>query len=165
MEEILFYIFGALAVLSAAGVVLSTKSTINSALYLVVSMLSLAVPFVMLRAEFVGVLQVMVYAGAIVVLFLFVIMLLNLDEGDMGPPSQPVLKAVGAVVILGATVKLASLLRAGPRVVPELPDGFGQVREVGTILFTDYLLAFEVTGILLLAGIVGAVMLAKKTVD
>ena len=165
MEEILFYVFGPLAVLSAAGVVLSTKSTINSALYLVVSMLSLAVLFIMLRAEFVGVLQIMVYAGAIVVLFLFVIMLLNLQEGEMGPVGQPVLKTIGGVLILAATVKLASLLRAGPRVKPELPETFGQVRDVGTVLFTDYLLAFEVTGVLLLAGIVAAVMLAKKSVD
>ena len=165
MEEILFYVFAPLAVLSAAGVVLSTKSTINSALYLVVSMLSLAVLFIMLRADFVGVLQIMVYAGAIVVLFLFVIMLLNLQEGEMGPPGHPVLKTVGAVVILGATVKIAGLLRAGPRVNPEVPETFGQVRDVGMVLYTDYLLAFEVTGILLLAGIVAAVMLAKKTVD
>jgi NADH-quinone oxidoreductase subunit J len=165
MENAIFLVFSLLAIGSAAGVVLNTKSTINSALCLVVSMLSLAVLFVMLRAEFVGVLQVMVYAGAIVVLFLFVIMLLNLEDGEMGPLGQPVLKTIGGVVILGATIKLGMLLRAGPRMTPEVSETFGQVREIGLVLFTDYLLAFEVTGILLLAGIVAAVMLAKKTVD
>ncbi len=165
MEQALFWTFSALAVLSASGVVLNVRSTMNAALSLIVTMLSLAVLFIMLQAEFIGVLQIMIYAGAIVVLFLFVIMLLNLRGGQMGAESHPILKLVAAGVVIAATVQLVSILRGVPREWPEVARGFGQVRQVGMVLYTDYLLAFEVAGILLLAGIVGAVILAKKTVD
>jgi NADH-quinone oxidoreductase subunit J len=165
MEQALFYGMSGIAVLSAAGVVLNVRNTINSALSLVVTMLSLAVLFIMLHAEFIGVLQVMVYAGAIVVLFLFVIMLLNLRGGNMGAESQPVLKLVGAAVVIGATVKLVAVLRGSPRDWPDVDPSFGQVRDIGMELYTDYLLAFEVAGVLLLAGIIAAVVLAKKQID
>ena len=165
MEQALFYGVSGVAVLSAAGVVLNVRNTINAALSLVVTMLSLAVLFVMLHAEFIGVLQVMVYAGAIVVLFLFVIMLLNLRGGNMGAENQPVLKLVGAAVVIGATVKLAAILRGPVRDWPDVDPGFGQVRGIGMELYTDYLIAFEVAGILLLAGIISAVILAKKQLD
>ena len=164
-ERALFWCFGGLSIASAAGVVLNVRSTVNSALSLVVCMLSLAVLFIVLHAEFIGVLQVMVYAGAIVVLFVFVIMLLNLRGGTMGAESQPWLKLVGAGVVIAATVQLAALLRGPPRSWPEIPASFGQVKTVGLSLFTDYLLAFEVAGVLLLAGIVAAVVLAKKRLD
>ena len=165
MELILFYVFATTSVVSASGVVLNVRSTVNSALSLVVCMLSLAVLFIMLRAEFIGVLQVMVYAGAIVVLFLFVIMLLNLRGGRLGAESQPVLKLVGAAIVIAATAKLASLLGGRHAEWREVPDGFGQVRDIGLELFTNHLLAFEAAGVLLLAGIVGAVILAKKKID
>ncbi len=164
-ERALFWCFGGLSIVSAAGVVLNVRSTVNSALSLVVCMLSLAVLFIMLHAEFAGVLQVMIYAGAIVVLFLFVIMLLNLQGGAMGAESQPWLKIVGAGLVIGATVQLTALLPGPPRPWPEIPDGFGQVRFIGMSLFTDYVLAFELAGVLLLAGIVAAVVLAKKSLD
>ena len=165
MEQILFYSFGGLAVASALGVVLNVKNTVNSALSLVVSMLSLAVLFIMLQAEFIGVLQVMVYAGAIVVLFLFVVMLLNLQTADMGIDRQRGLKLLGIGVAAVVTIKLGVVLRAATRQWAEVPDTFGQVKDLATVLFTDYLLAFEVAGVLLLAGLVGAVILAKKTID
>jgi len=165
MEQALFYGMSGLAVLSAAGVVLNVRNTINAALSLVVTMLSLAVLFIMLHAEFIGVLQVMVYAGAIVVLFLFVIMLLNLRGGNMGAENQPVLKLVGAAVVIGATVKLTGVLSGPARDWPDVDPSFGQVRSIGLELYTDYLLAFEVAGVLLLAGIIAAVILAKKQID
>ncbi len=165
MEQGLFWIFSGLAVSSAMGVVLNVRNTVNAALSLVVTMLSLAVLFIMLHAEFIGVLQIMIYAGAIVVLFLFVIMLLNLRGGQMGAENQPLIKLAGAGVVIAATVKLASLLRGPTLAWPELPEGFGQVEHIGLVLYTDYLLAFEVAGVLLLAGIVGAVILAKKSLD
>ena len=84
MEAALFYSFSGVAILSAIGLLVNVRNTVNAALSLVVCMLSLAVLFIMLNAEFIGVLQVMVYAGAIVVLFLFVVMLLNLRSGRMG---------------------------------------------------------------------------------
>ena len=166
IEQLLFWIFGGLSVVSAAGVVLNARNTVNAALSLVVTMLSLAVIFVALHAEFIGVLQVMIYAGAIVVLFLFVIMLLNLRGGQMGAETQPVLKLLAVAVVIAATVQLASLLRGPPVEFPKLEDPeFGKVEQVGTELFTNYVVAFEVAGVLLLAGIVGAVILAKKNID
>ena len=164
-ERALFWCFGALSIVSASGVVLNVRNTVNSALSLVVCMLSLAVLFIVLHAEFIGVLQVMIYAGAIVVLFVFVIMLLNLRGGNLGAESQPWLKLVGAGIVIAATLQLAALLRGPPRPWPEIPADFGQVKPIGLSLFTDYLLAFEVAGVLLLAGIVAAVVLAKKRLD
>ena len=98
-EQILFYSFSAFAVASSAGVLLNVRNTVYAALSLVASMLSLAVLFVMLNAEFIGVIQIMVYAGAIVVLFLFVIMLLNLTGRSMGGDSQVLIKTAGLLLI------------------------------------------------------------------
>ncbi len=171
-EQNLFIFFSTVAILSALGVVLNLSNTVYAALSLVVSMLALAGLFVMLNAEFVGVLQVMIYAGAIVVLFLFVVMLLNLRGGEMAADRQPFLKLVGAGIVIAATVKLTSLLgaaRSNPSGIQKdwMPVGpeFGSVRDIGLVLYTDYLLLFQVSGILLLAGIVAAVILAKQKVD
>jgi NADH-quinone oxidoreductase subunit J len=164
-EQVLFYVFAVLALVSAAGVVLNVRNTVYAALCLVVSMLSIAVLFIMLNAEFIGILQVMVYAGAIVVLFLFVIMLLNLRGGDMGADSQPLLKLVGILLLVGASVKLVMFFSGFRKAWPEVEPDFGSVRQVGMILYTDYLLAFEVAGVLLLAGLVAAVVMGKQRID
>jgi len=165
MEAALFYSFSGVAILSAIGLLVNVRNTVNAALSLVVCMLSLAVLFIMLNAEFIGVLQVMVYAGAIVVLFLFVVMLLNLRSGRMGSESQPVLKLIGGLIVVAATVKLATLLDRLPKAWPEVAPEFGTVEHVGRVFYTDYMLAFQVAGVLLLSGIVGAVILAKREVD
>ena len=164
-EQVLFYVFAGLALVSAAGVVLNVRNTVYAALCLVVTMLSIAVLFIMLTAEFIGILQVMVYAGAIVVLFLFVIMLLNLRGGDMGADSQPLLKLVGILLLVGASVKLAMFFSGFRKAWPDVGPEFGTVRQVGMILYTDYLLAFEVAGVLLLAGLVAAVVMGKQRID
>ncbi len=151
---------------SALGVVGSLRSPINSALSLVVSMLALAGLYVLLEAQFVGLIQVMVYAGAIVVLFLFVIMLLNLrGSGASGAESQPITKAIGALVAVAATLWLARTLAAGRAPWPDDEEGFGTTRAIGEALYTDYVLSVQVAGVLLLAGIVAAVVLAKKKID
>lgn len=165
MEAVLAYTFSGIALLSAIGLVVNVRNTVNAALSLVVCMLSLAVLFIILNAEFIGVLQVMVYAGAIVVLFLFVVMLLNLRGGRMGAESQPVLKVVGGAIAAAATVKLATLLDRPLRAWPAIDREFGTVEQVGRVFYTDYMLAFQVAGVLLLAGIVGAVILAKREID
>jgi NADH-quinone oxidoreductase subunit J len=164
-EQVLFYVFSSAALLSAGGVVLNVRNTVYAALCLVVSMLSIAVLFIMLSAEFIGVIQVMVYAGAIVVLFLFVIMLLNLKSEDMGAESQPLLKLVGTLLILVVSVKLVALLSGTRKSWPELDSEFGTVKAVGGVLYTDYLLAFEIAGVLLLAGLVAAVVIGKQRID
>ncbi len=164
-EVILFWVFSAAAIASGVGVVANVKNTINAALSLVVTMLALAGLYFTLHAEFVGLIQVLVYAGAIVVLFLFVIMLLNLRGGVMGGESQPAIKLLGGALLGAATFKLSSILTGSQAAWPEVEGGFGTTRSMAQILFTDYVLAFEVAGVLLLAGIVAAVVLAKKTLD
>jgi NADH-quinone oxidoreductase subunit J len=164
MDTILFWAFAALAVGGGLGMLLNLRNTVAAALSLVVTMLALACLFVLLLAQFVGVIQIMVYAGAIVVLFLFVIMLLNLERDALGGEMQPVLKAVGTLLAVGVGVKLTAIVGSLGSGWPELPEGFGTTKEVGRALYTDYLLPFELTSILLLAGILGAIVLAKRRI-
>jgi NADH-quinone oxidoreductase subunit J len=165
-----FYLFGIIAIVSAL-LFVTRKSPVAAALWLVNTMFCLAALYVMLDAQFIGAIQVLVYAGAIMVVFLFVIMLLNLGRGE-GPSDARGLAwklAAGAVGI----AMLAQIFAFTKAKTPEaltLPQGYvaQQVAEEGVItpiaepLFKDYLLAFEVTSILLLAAIVGAVVLGKQ---
>jgi NADH-quinone oxidoreductase subunit J len=119
---------------------------------------------VLLEAYLVGVLQILVYAGAIIVLFLFVVMLLNLRAEQFSPERQRVAKVLGVVAAAGFGLQLLSLVPAlGP--AAELAPGFGGYRQVGLALFTDWVLAFEATSLLLLAAMIGAVVLAKRRID
>jgi NADH-quinone oxidoreductase subunit J len=165
MEQALFWIFSAVAIASGAGMVLSLRNAVTAALSLVLCMLALACLYVMLQAHFIGLIQVMIYAGAIVVLFLFVIMLLNLGGVSLGAERQPLLKAVGIAIGAGATVKLAAVLAALRVPWAEVPAEFGTTRQLGLAMYTDYLLTVQLAGVLLLAGIVGAVVLAKRDLD
>ena len=161
----LFYVFAALAVVSALGMVLNVRNTVASAMSLVVTMIALAGIYLLLDAYLVAVIQIMVYAGAIVVLFLFVVMLLNLRHDAFAPGRQWLVKA-GALLL--ALVVLSELLRlfAGgmPTPLPP-PAGFGGYRQVGIALYTDYVLLVEMASLLLLAAIVGALILAKRRID
>lgn len=162
---VFFYLFAAIAVIGALGMLLNLRNTVASALSLVVTMIALAVIYVTLEAHLVAVLQIMVYAGAIVVVFLFVLMLLNLRRDEFPRPRQRLVKAAGVVLALGIG---AAFLRLIPRALPtvrELPEGFGGYQMVGLALFRDYVLPFEVASFLLLAAIVGAVVLAKRRLD
>jgi len=164
-ESIVFYVFALGTLVSAVGVLLNIRSTVNAAMCLMLSMVSIAGLFVMLHAEFIGVLQVLVYAGAIVVLFVFVIMLLNLSGPAMAAESHFFAKLLGAAVLLAAAVKL-SLLFLGPgEASAEIDRQFGTVAQIGRTLFTDYVVAVEAAGVLLLAGLVAAVVLAKRELD
>ena len=159
-------IFGILTVLSALGVVLAPK-TLHSALFLVLTLFLVAVHFALLDAGFLAALQVMVYAGAIMVLVVFVIMLLGLDE----PVARKKIELSNyfgafAAVSLGAILVWAGLSSgsqlsswqkaAGTGALP----ASGTAAEVGTLLFTKFLYPFEVTSLLLLVAIIGAVILA-----
>jgi NADH-quinone oxidoreductase subunit J len=162
----LFYTFAAIAILGALGMVLNVRNTVAGAMSLVLTMVALGGVYVLLEAYLIGVLQILVYAGAIVVLFLFVVMLLNLREESFDPPRARLSKAVGALVGFGALLWFLSQLPAlglGPPA--ELAPGFGGYRHVGLALFTDYLLPFEATSLLLLGAMVGAVILAKRKID
>lgn len=163
--EWFFYGAGALAVLSALGMVLNVRNTVAAAMSLVVTMIALAVVYVVLEAHLIAALQIMVYAGAIVVVFLFVVMLLNLRSDAFPASRQPLLKAAGAALAAGVAGAFLTLIPGALPTVQELPEGFGGYREVGTELFTRFVLPFEVTSLLLLAAMVGAVVLAKRRLD
>ena len=166
----LFYAFGFLATFSAIAMVGFVRHIVASAMSLVVTMISLAGIYVLLSAELVAVIQILVYAGAILVLFLFVIMLLNLREDDFarGASGQNALKLVGVGGSVGVGVLLLARVSGGfaiaqPTAPP--PPGFGGYRSIGLVLYTEYVVPVELTGLILLAAIVGAVVLAKRRLD
>jgi NADH-quinone oxidoreductase subunit J len=166
---VLFWVFAGIALLSAA-LCISRRSPLASALWLVVTLFALSAVYVALDAQFIGVLQVLVYAGAIMVLFLFVIMLLNLGRGGPSDLKGPAGLAIAALLGGALFVQLRALPGAGPPALIRLPEGTmaalqeqqGMVQTVARPLFSDYLIPFEITSILLLAAVVGAVVLAKR---
>jgi NADH-quinone oxidoreductase subunit J len=165
-----FYLFGLVAIVSAL-LFVTRRSPVAAALWLVNTMFCLAALFVMLDAQFLGAIQVLVYAGAIMVVFLFVIMLLNLGRGEGKTDVRGIgWKLVAGAVGLGILAQLFSVTRSKAPPFLTLPAGFAakEVEQSGAIapfagpLFHDYLLAFEVTSVLLLAAIVGAVVLGRQ---
>jgi NADH-quinone oxidoreductase subunit J len=156
---IIFLFFGALCVAGAVNL-LAQRHPISSALSLVVVMGSLAVEYLLLGAEFVAAVQVIVYAGAVMVLFVFVIMLLNAGAEERTQGSRvALLFGVPGVLLGGILLGWVVLERAGTQSVPAgaLP---GSPRVIGWLLFHDFLLPFEITSILALIAIMGAVVLA-----
>ena len=158
-----FYLFGIIGIVSAI-VFVTRKSPVAAALWLVNTMFSLAAIYIMLDAPFIGAIQVLVYAGAIMVVFLFVVMLLNLGL----PPSVADIKGKGAriLALLAGLVMLAEVLVIArqklPAELPWLPSSTNITTPITEPLFRTYLLPFEITSVLLLVAIVGAVVLAKK---
>jgi NADH-quinone oxidoreductase subunit J len=167
--EIVFWIFAVVAIVSAF-LCITRQSPVASALWLVVTMFALAAIFVLLDAQFIAAIQVLVYAGAIMVLFLFVIMLLNLGRdrtSDMlGWVGRLVMLAVAGLLavelwVLGRLAPPEGVVRSGESVA-RLAEEQGVVGMISEPLYRSYLVPFEVTGMLLLAAIVGAVVLAKR---
>ena len=169
-EAVAFYGFAGLAI-AAAFLMVIRKNPVASVLWLVLCFVGLAGLFVVLQAYFIAVIQILVYAGAIMVLFLFVVMLLDLRVEDLGKltlPRIPIVGAVAAVLFLVAMVAVVTAVEPfwdysmseflAPRGAA-MPDS---VKAIGRPLFTDWLLPFEVTSVLLLAAIVGAVALTRK---
>jgi len=161
LHQILFFIFAAVCVAGALNL-LFQRHPINSALSLIVVMGSLAVLYLLLGAEFVAAIQVIVYAGAIMVLFVFVIMLLNAGEEERSDGSRVAAllgyPAVAVLVGLAAWAVVRSSGSAGLKL-----GGFiGSTEGVGNLLFRGFLLHFEVTSVLILIAIMGAVVLARK---
>jgi NADH-quinone oxidoreductase subunit J len=168
MSVILFGLFAFVAVACAINLVLQ-KHPITSALSLIGVMCSLAVLYLLLGAEFIAATQIIVYAGAIMVLFLFVIMLLNAGAERPVPGRSLLSKIAGIPVFVLFTGVIAYLIQNtyGNANVPVDFGAFtgGGPREVGRSLFTQYLLPFEVTSVLILIAILGAVVLARKEID
>jgi NADH-quinone oxidoreductase subunit J len=166
LQLLLFLVLALVAVIAALGMLIS-RNAIYSALFLVLNFATVAVFFLLLNAPFIAVAQVSVYAGAIMVLFLFVIMLLGAERaGQAGqaqsiPWQRPLAIALAFVLLVEAGFIIASQTGLVPPVTTELQAGFGSPAVVGTELFTKYLLPFEVTSVLLLVAMIGAIVLTK----
>lgn len=175
MTDFLFYLFAALTVLSAFLVTVS-RNAVNGAMFMIVSFVGMAALFLLLDAFFLAALQVLVYAGAIMVLFLFIIMLLDADKGRKVRPDRLTTAAagVGALLLIGGLAYLTLGGGAAPAtelpVVTEMPQNATAdaipfttaSRSFGYGLFTKYMLPFQVTGFLLLIAMIGVIVLSKK---
>ncbi|MDD2765634.1 MAG: NADH-quinone oxidoreductase subunit J [Opitutaceae bacterium] len=167
MADFVFYLFAFLTVLAAAGVVVN-RNAINAALCLLLSFVGMAALFVLLEAYFLALLQVLVYAGAVVVLFLFIIMLFDVQGGDPRKPYRKIAAASGLVALALLVIGVLSLAHHGPPANPDpallagpLPAG-ASLKSFGYLLFTTYLLPMQVTGFLLLVAMLGVTVLSRK---
>ena len=164
LQTLLFLILALVAITSALGMLIS-RNAVYSALFLVLNFATVAVYFLLLNAPFIAVAQVSVYAGAIMVLFLFVIMLLGAERAAQAqsiPWQRPLAISLAIVLLLEAGFILLGQRGVVPMVTSELPSGFGSPAQVGTELFQNYLLPFEVTSVLLLVAMIGAIVLTKN---
>jgi NADH-quinone oxidoreductase subunit J len=162
-EIIVFFILALIAVASALGMLFS-KNAIYAAIFLVLNFATVAVFFLTLGGTFLAVAQIAVYAGAIMVLFVFVIMLLGAEKlGQSQTLAWQKPLAIGLGVVLLVEFAYVMLTQAGvPADMAALPDGFGSPYEIGKLLFTEYLLPFEVTSVLLLVAMIGAIVLTRQ---
>lgn len=165
MEVLAFYILAGVAVVSAL-LVVTRVNPIASALWLVVCFFAFAGLYVTLSAHFVAAIQILLYAGAIMVLFIFVIMLLNLGADELKRRTLQFRNVIGAFFVLYLTLLLVlGLFKgvSGGAGVATATD-FGYVSPIGRLLFTKYLIPFEVTSVLLLVAIVGSVVMGKRKI-
>ena len=161
--ETIFYLLGGLTIGTAFMVVLS-KHPVRSVLFLVVTFFMITANYVLMNAQFIAIVNIIVYAGAIMVLFLFVLMLLNLNKEN--EPRGSLLMTFGAIIAAGGllTVFVAAIRDAvvAQPTLDENSANAGLVENLGQLLFTKYVLPFEVSSILFIAAMVGAVLLAKR---
>ena len=164
-EQVIFVVFAVPLVLAAAGVVVA-RSPMYAAMSLVAAFFCLAGIYVLLSAHLIAFMQILVYAGAVMVLFLFVIMLLSLGNEHLQPEKQKAMQLLGVLgaVALVALVAYASRIATADAEAAAVAADFGTVKAVGRALFTKYLLPFEATSLLLLVAIVGAVVVAKEKI-
>jgi NADH-quinone oxidoreductase subunit J len=165
-ESIIFYLFSVLAVLAALGVVMA-RSAVRSALALALVFLSLAAMYILLNAPFLAVAQIMIYAGAVLILFLFVIMVLNPRLDIIGGRSNAqtvaaVLFSIAFLILMTASLVGGQLAPATGKYTPDFITHNGHVQVIGALLFSDFLLPFEIASVLLLIAIVGAMTLARR---
>jgi NADH-quinone oxidoreductase subunit J len=167
MQLLMFFTLSIGAVVSALFMVTSRKP-VSAAMNLIFTMFCLSGIYVLLDAHLIAALQIIVYAGAIMVLFLFVIMLLNIQEKEgRVEGSKLALQFLSIVAVGFIFIMVANLAKVGsiPVQPTDVLNAFGTVRSVGRLLFTNFLLPFEIASVLLLAAIVGAVILAKRRIN
>jgi NADH-quinone oxidoreductase subunit J len=164
VEAVAFYSLAAL-ILGFGVLVITAKSTVHSVLYLVADFLCVAALYVTLQAQFLAVIQVMVYAGGIVVLYLFVVMLVNLKRPPEAHSDPRRLGRLGVAMAGAVLVELVAIFALG-WVKPEITAGVGlspnNVEQLGRLLYQDYLIPFELASVLLLVAMIGAIVLAKR---
>jgi NADH-quinone oxidoreductase subunit J len=162
VTEILFWFLSLLAVSAAAGVVLS-KSPIYSVLCLIVVFFAISGHYILMNAQFLAIVNIIVYAGAIMVLFLFVIMLMNLNA-DAEPPKNIYLKAAGVIAGMCLMIVFVAALASSADIKVPLTRGsdIGLIKNLGKALFNEYVIPFEISSILFLSAMVGAVVIGKK---
>lgn len=170
-KDIFFYVFSAIAIIAALRVVLG-KSPISSAFSLVLCFFAVAANFVLMEAHFVAAMQVLVYAGAIMVLFVFVIMLLNADIQSLDLGRKKTSWIAGGVLCAALFALVAYALVNGTPSAQKMGLSAAKIEAIGgntqvisQMMFSDYVLPFELTSVLLLVGIVGSVALAKRRLE
>lgn len=162
--EILFFILAALTVLSGL-LTVASKNPIHSILYLIITFFSISGHYVLLNAQFLAIINIIVYAGAIMVLFLFVVMIMNLNKEDRSFSKPFVITAASLIsavfllltvrIFMQSDVETNQLLTAG--------GDIGLTEKLGTVLYSDYVIPFELASILFMGSMIGAVMLSRKT--
>ena len=165
MEQYIFYFLGALALMSA-GYMVFAKNPLYAILSLIVTFFSIAGLYVLLNAQFLGIVQIIVYSGAIMVLFLYVLMMLNLSAKDESKKHN-LLRLAGVVASGIIMIGLLGAFKGYKSQIPDMMMGpanpnVGLTKTLGKLLFSEYVLPFELASILILAGIVGAVLIGKK---
>jgi NADH-quinone oxidoreductase subunit J len=165
--EILFWFLSALALLSATMVLIS-KNPIHSILWLIIVFFAISGHYILLNAQFIAIVNIIVYAGAIMVLFLFVVMLMNLNS-ETEPPRNNWMKIAGAIsggsllLIMVDVVRSAADMQGKTALVKE--GNIGLIKNLGMVLFKDYVVPFEIASVLFLSAMVGAVVIGKKEKD
>ena len=164
MSISLFYFVAFLSIFFAL-LVIFAKNPVHSVLYLIVTFFTFTIHYILLNAQYLAIVNFIVYMGAIMVLFLFVLMLLNLNEGSIGSKSN-LLKMVGVIAGMCLVITLvgsAKVLNDSEPLILQTQD-LGLVKNLGKVLFSKFLLPFELSSILLLSAMVGSVLLAKKDI-
>jgi NADH-quinone oxidoreductase subunit J len=161
LHDILFYILSVIAVGCALGVILS-RNPVNSVMFLILTFFAISGHYILLNAQFLAVVNIIVYAGAIMVLFLFVIMLMNLNA-DVEPQKGHLIQLAG--IISGGVlflVLLAAVHKATPGTIDTRATDIGLIDNLGKVLFKEYVLPFEISSVLFLSAMIGAVVIGKK---
>jgi NADH-quinone oxidoreductase subunit J len=172
LDVILFYLFGGAAVATSLAVI-AQRNPMHSVLLLIASFAALAGLYINLDSPFTAVTQIIVYAGAIMVLFLFVVMLLNTPSEDVASPYGPAYvtlttgprkayAVLSVILLVELGIAIRQFVSASPASGPMAAAHVSSVKQIGIAIFTDYSLAFEATSVLILVAMVGAVVLAKK---
>lgn len=161
VTEILFYVLAALSVISAL-MVITSRHPVYSVIWLIITFFTISGHYILLNAQFLAIVNIIVYAGAIMVLFLFVIMLMNLSR-ETEPKKNKWLKLAGAVSGGSLLLVMVAALRGAEKKMTQLGEGdIGLIENLGTVLFTEYVVPFEIASILFLTAMVGAVVIGKR---